>query len=94
MVRVEEQRERLGPLIAGEVVEALDLGLGGAVDEEAEDVVDDEGIVDGLGDLVGLAHDDHAGALFGVEEAFHAGHGDGLMLGDVFAVQRLRWGRS
>ena len=71
----------------GNLVQALHLGGGGAVDEEAEDVVDDDGIVDPLRFDVGLAHEDQRRALLGVEEALHAGHGGGLVPGHVPAVQ-------
>ena len=62
MVGVEEQRQRRGPLIAREAVEARDLGLGGAVDQKAEHVIDDDGIVDLAGLFVGLTHEDNARA--------------------------------
>ena len=87
MVAVEQKRERGGPLIARKVVKAFDFSGGGAVDEKAEDLVDAEWVVDGLRLVVGLAHDDHAGTLFGVEEAFHGGDGGGLVFGHVLAVE-------
>ena len=44
-------------------------------------------IVDLASFFVGLAHEDDARAGFGMEEAFHGGHGGGLMARDVFTVQ-------
>lgn len=51
------------------MVKAFDLGGGGAVDDEAENLVDAERIVDDLRLIVELAYDGHAGALFRMEEA-------------------------
>ena len=87
MVGVVEQRQRGGPLVARNAIEASDFGLGGAVDEKAEHVVDDDGIVDLAGFFIRLAHEHDARARFGLEETFHAGDGGGLMSRNVFAVQ-------
>ena len=87
VVAVEQQRQRGGPLVAGKVVESFDLGGGGAVDEEAENLVDAQRIVDGLRLVVRLPHDDHAGALFRAEESFHGGDGGRLVLRHVLAVE-------
>src|SRR4030081_2414604 len=87
VVAVKQQRQGGRPLVAGKVIEALDFSGGGAVDEEAEDLVDAKRIVDGLRLVIGLAHDDHACALFRVEEAFHGCDGGGLVLRHVLAVE-------
>ena len=45
VVAVKQQRQGGRPLVAGKVIEALDFSGGGAVDEEAEDLVDTKRIV-------------------------------------------------
>ena len=59
----------------------------GSVEQEAEDVVDDQRIVDLLRVLVGLADEDNRRALLRVEEAFHSGNGCGLIFRNVAAVE-------
>jgi hypothetical protein len=87
VVTVEQQRQGGRPLVAGKVIESFDFSGGCAVDKETEDLVDAERIVDGLRLVVGLAHHDHAGAFFGMEETFHSGYRGGLVLRHVLAVE-------
>ena len=74
-------------MVARNLVEAFDFGLGCAVDEEAERVVDDDGIVDLAGLLIGLAHEHESRASLAVEEALHCGDGGWLIARNVLAVQ-------
>jgi hypothetical protein len=52
----------VGHWSCGNWFEPFHFGFGGAVDEEAEDVVDHDGIVDLAGFFVGLAHEDDSRA--------------------------------
>src|ERR1035437_4777874 len=87
VVGVKEQRQGGGPLVAGNLVEAFYLGLGGSVDEEAERVVDDDGVVDLLCHLVGLANQHESRSGLAVKEAFHAGGSDRLVVRDELSMQ-------
>ena len=75
------------PLVVWNLVEALDFGLGGAVDQEAQCVVDDDGVVDLAGVLIGLADEHHSRAVLGLEKTFHPGHRSRLVAGHILAVQ-------
>jgi hypothetical protein len=80
----------VGQSLLGEPVESGDLGLGCAVDQEAEGVVHGDRIVDPLPLHIGLSHDDHGSTRLGVEQRFHGGRGGRLVLGHVAPVEIAR----
>src|SRR6476646_175619 len=70
VIAVIQQRDIRGPLVLRKLIQAFDLGSTGAVNQEAQDLVDNQRIVNALMLFVRLAQDYHGRAIFSLEQAF------------------------
>src|SRR5579872_7551208 len=78
VIAVEQQRQRLRPLIAGKLIEPLHFSFCSPVDQETQYIIHRDWIVNGLMFFVRLADKHDRRALTGAEQAFHGSDGGGL----------------
>ena len=90
MVAEVEQWDVIRPLRLGKRVQPAHAGTPVAVGKVAENARDDDRIVDLLLLDVGLADDDQRSALTRLEQGFHGGQRDRLMLGEVASLAVAR----
>ncbi len=90
VIAVIEQRDIRGPLVFGKFIQAFYLGGGSAIDQEAQNFVDHQGIVNAPMLFIGLAQYHYRRAVLRLEEAFHRSSGHGLVTRHVFAMKVAR----